>query len=225
MKFLKIQASKTNELFSFFYIATKFSLFFFFFFYFLFNKLPAQSFNRLVLEQANNFNCGNYKLGGTGMPCDVFYNDTLFLACDDSGSFCSSFTFYCVYKTITQNKIYEFPTFNNLQEFQKEWYGSTKESKETQCLYALKKIGCGNRINFESAVAGDFVQFWRNNKTGHSVIFLNWIKDERGKIKGLRYRSSQKLTNGIGEREEFFGLEKKEINVKRTYIVRLKSKK
>ncbi|MDP2883696.1 MAG: hypothetical protein Q8P51_01570 [Ignavibacteria bacterium] len=58
---------------------------------------------------------------------------------------------------------------------------------------------------------GDLAQIWRALKmgkeipTGHSVIFLNWVRDNADKIEGMHYWSTQVVTNGIGDRTEYFG--------------------
>ena len=41
--------------------------------------------------------------------------------------------------------------------------------------------------------------------TGHSVIFLDWTRDDSGGITGMRYWSTQPGTNGISERVEQYG--------------------
>ena len=71
------------------------------------------------------------------------------------------------------------------------------------------------------AIPGDFVQFWRNNNSGHAVIFMNWVKNEKEQIVGINYRSSQKQTNGIGSRTETIGSGPKDININRIYIGRI----
>jgi hypothetical protein len=110
---------------------------------------------------------------------------------------------------------------STVKKLQQNWYGSNDASAETQCLMALEKLGLGKGVKLEDAKAGDFVQFWRNNKSGHSVIFLGWVKDNAGKIAGIKYRSTQKLTDGIGDRTETIGDGEKDINLKRVYVVRL----
>lgn len=76
---------------------------------------------------------------------------------------------------------------------------------------ALEAYQLGRTIELDEALPGDFVQIWRtvkegkNKPTGHSVIFLNWVLDNTGKITGFQYWSTQPGTNGIAEREEFFG--------------------
>jgi hypothetical protein len=52
-------------------------------------------------------------------------------------------------------------------------------------------------INLKNAKQGDFIQFWRKNNTGHSVIFDSINYNENNEIE-LRYWSTQRSTNGIG---------------------------
>ncbi|HEX9652852.1 MAG TPA: hypothetical protein VGA99_04000 [bacterium] len=76
--------------------------------------------------------------------------------------------------------------------------------QEKGAVYALTSYNLGDEIPFDEAQAGDFVQFWRKDNTGHSCIFLNWILDHEGNIIGLRYWGSQPQTNGIGTDTELF---------------------
>jgi hypothetical protein len=88
---------------------------------------------------------------------------------------------------------------------------------------AAATLGIGTRIEPNKARAGDFLQFWRTNKSGHSVVFLEWIADD-GKRIGFKYRSSQGSTDGIGDRVEYFeGVDGKdgEVDSKRMYFCRL----
>jgi hypothetical protein len=79
---------------------------------------------------------------------------------------------------------------------------------------ALEEFGLGRQITQEEVLPGDFVQIWRRwdpekkkNGSGHSVIFLEWVKDDAGTITGLKYLSTQPGTKGIGEVTEYFGAE------------------
>ncbi len=58
---------------------------------------------------------------------------------------------------------------------------------------------CSNK-NWPSA--GDFVQFWRSNSSGHSVIFSNYLKNEAGENIGVCYWSSNSETKGLSHRCE-----------------------
>ena len=100
----------------------------------------------------------------------------------------------------------------------------TKDSGETQCAYALEKLGIGKPVAIKDAKPGDFLQLWRTNKSGHSVVFLDWITDA-GRPIGVKYRSTQTSTNGIGDRTEYFtGIpgKKGSVDPKRLHFGRLK---
>jgi hypothetical protein len=94
-------------------------------------------------------------------------------------------------------------------DFQKLWF--VLEVNGDGPGSALEKYGLGRTIKQEEVVAGDFVQIWRYPKkgkkvgSGHSVVFLNWVKDRKGRIKGFRYWSTQKSTKGIHDNTEYFG--------------------
>ena len=59
--------------------------------------------------------------------------------------------------------------------------------------------------SFADVKPGDFVQLWRNDGTGHSVIFQDWERDGAGAIVGIDYWSTQSSTNGIAFNDEYFG--------------------
>jgi hypothetical protein len=116
-------------------------------------------------------------------------------------------------------------TADELRRFQKQWYGSTEESAERQCALAVEELGVGREVKrLEDAEPGDFVQLWRTNKSGHSVVLLELVRDDEGRVIGLTYRSSQKSTDGIGDRTEYFadaqGREG-QVDRGRTHIARL----
>jgi len=87
---------------------------------------------------------------------------------------------------------------------------------------ALSFLGLGKRIvDPEKALPGDFVQIWRNDKSGHSVIFISWIKNTGGQISGLQYWSTQIATHGIGFHSEQVGIGKHMIDMAHTVVSRL----
>lgn len=68
---------------------------------------------------------------------------------------------------------------------------------------AIEYYGLGQAItDWNLAKAGDFCDISQNNGTGHSVIFIRWLKNPDGKIIGMDYFSSQK--KGVGFRTELF---------------------
>jgi len=113
-------------------------------------------------------------------------------------------------------------TVDQILKFQKEWYGATETDKEKLCALAVQNLGIGREVPLDEAQPGDFVQLWRT-KSGHSVLFLGWA-EENGEKVGLRYRSSQPATDGIGDRVEYFvkgSRQRDPVNRKRTHFCRL----
>jgi hypothetical protein len=183
----------------------------------------AQDLNDQVLKVANAYEGGGYQWkGSTGTPKDLIFNGTKILSKSSGGTHCSGYTFMVAFDVLNESKKLDALELTTVKNLQRNWFGTTEASGETQCLMALEKLGLGKGVKMEDAKPGDFVQFWRNNKSGHSVIFLDWIKDSSGKITGIKYRSTQKLTDGIGDRMETIGSGEKDINGRRMYVVRLK---
>ncbi len=89
-----------------------------------------------------------------------------------------------------------FDLFNLLQLWYIEGDGDSPQ-------FGIESYGLGKKIeNFEEARAGDFLDYSRNNSTGHSVIFIEWARDEAGKIIGFKYFSSN--SRGVGYITEYF---------------------
>jgi len=91
-------------------------------------------------------------------------------------------------------------------------YADTKQKvTDNPCpAVALQLSGIGRIITlgepdkFELVQPYDFCDFSRSNGGGHSVIFLDWLRDEQNKITGFKYYSSQKYTQGQGVASEHF---------------------
>jgi hypothetical protein len=95
-------------------------------------------------------------------------------------------------------------TVADLEEFQTDWY--VRDLLGAGASDALEGYGIGWRVaSFADVKPGDFVQLWRNNGTGHSVIFQGWERDDAGAIVGLDYWSTQSSTDGIDFNDEYFG--------------------
>jgi hypothetical protein len=160
---------------------------------------------------------------GSGVPDEIRFHGERILA-KGRGSYCCGFTFAVAMDAATARGLLRDKSVDEVRAFQKQWYGATEESREIQCAMAVETLGIGKAIEPEEARPGDFLQFWRINKSGHSVVFLEWIEEGCQRI-GFRYRSSQGSTKGIGDRVEYFaGLKGKEGAVDRTrmYFCRLK---
>lgn len=104
-------------------------------------------------------------------------------------------------------------TVDDVKKFADRWFikldaqsGVTKIAppEEKGAAYALTSFNLGEEIPFDEAQPGDFVQFWRKDGSGHSCVFLKWVRDEEGNIIGVSYWGSQPQTNGIGSDTEYF---------------------
>ena len=156
-----------------------------------------------VVEIARSFpDGGGYEWKGTGVPEDVRFGNVTILA-KGKATYCSGFTFAVAMKAAEDRGLLRGKTEEQIRRFQREWYGSTPESAEKQCAFALEKLGIGGEVKAADARAGDFLQLWRTNKSGHSAVFLEWVIED-GKRVGVKYRSTQKSTGGIGDRVEYF---------------------
>src|SRR3954469_19848759 len=78
---------------------------------------------------------GGYEWKGTGVPEEVRFNGKTILEKGKS-TYCSGFTFGVAMKAATERGLLKNKTVEQVRTFQKEWYGATKESGETQCAYA-----------------------------------------------------------------------------------------
>jgi len=90
----------------------------------------------------------------------------------------------------------------HFDDFRKDWF--VREVRGAGPAEALVGRGIGRIVPYDEARPGDFLQLWRTNDTGHSAIFLGWIRNPAEEIVGVNYWSSQKNTNGIAERFEYF---------------------
>jgi hypothetical protein len=169
---------------------------------------------------------GGYKWeGGSGAPCAIEFDGATILAAQKRGTYCSGFTFAVVMRTAAERGLLAGKTTDEVRQFQKQWYGSTKDAAEKQCALAVEELGVGREVKqLADAEPGDFVQLWRTTKSGHSVVLLDLVRDDAGRAIGLRYRSSQTSTDGIGDRTEYFadvpGRNGK-VDRRRVYIARL----
>jgi hypothetical protein len=147
---------------------------------------------------------GGYSgLAGTGVPEDISHKGTLVLRKAPGGSYCCGFTFAVFVRAAAARGLLADLEAYDLRNLQKEWYGATAASRERQLVYAMERAKVGRRIDPWDAKPGDFVAFSRDNRSGHSVVFLDWVREDNV-IVGFKYRSSQPSTGGIGERTEYF---------------------
>lgn len=106
-------------------------------------------------------------------------------------------TSYQVKTPLTKLPVSKFPDFKN------RWFCTYKESPGPGDALEFYKLGY--IINdWREVKPGDFVQFWRTPGSGHSAVFIEWLKDGKSNIIGFKYWSSQKSTQGVNYNNEYF---------------------
>lgn len=155
-----------------------------------------------------------------GVTEDLYYKGELLLKANPNGnkaSHCTGITFEVFFKAMeNRNKALGIPqddfngmTKDELMDFVLTWYVAKGPKSESNLSVAIEKYGLGTKIrNLEDLRPGDFIDLSRENNTGHTVIFQNWIR-EGNRIIGLRHWSSQESTNGINYKEEYFNIKDK----------------
>jgi hypothetical protein len=158
-----------------------------------------------------------------GVTENLYYKGELLLKANPNGnkaSHCTGITFEVFFKAMQQrNKSFGIPVddFNGmskeqLMDFVLDWYVAQGPKSQSNLSVAIEKYGLGTKItNLEALRPGDFIDLSRENNTGHTAIFQNWIR-EGDRIIGLKYWSSQGSTNGINYKEEYFNIKDKKGN-------------
>jgi len=136
-------------------------------------------------------------------------------------TFCCGLTLELFYRTIANKKLAFDPwTSETAAQFKGLWFCRARYSPGPE--EALLAYGMGRKIaNPEKALPGDFVQIWRNDKSGHSVIFVAWARDEKGNIQAMHYWSTQPGTKGIDFNAELAGKSGNMIDLDKTSFTRL----
>lgn len=187
--------------------------------------LQKRSVNELVVVVAEEFLDGggyNNEWTGSGSPVEIRFMEERILSKEEGGTYCSGYTFAVGMRVAEIRGLLKCKSVAEVRLFQMEWFGSTYDlyARERQAVAAIVTLGIGSEIPAEEAEAGDFVQFWRIDDTGHSVVFKNWIKDSSGQRIGIRYRGSQGKTDGIGEVDDYFYAHGGRIDPNRMYFGR-----
>ena len=190
--------------------------------------------NELVMEVVRSYptdgtHTYHWPKSGSWKGCtkDLVYRGKVLARGDKQGrAFCCGLTFEVFLEAwlrwCRQNKIEESIAGFDLEQVRKlqgQWFGSKDDPTCLRTALVENKIG-HVVAKWADAKPGDFVQLWRNNGSGHSVVFLSWVKKQK-KIVGVRYWSTQKATKGIGEREEGFGDGKRDVDRKRFHLCRV----
>ena len=88
-------------------------------------------------------------------------------------------------------------TFGDLFNALQFWYIEGKDDCERR---AIESYGLGYAVtDFEKVRPGDFLSYDTTPPGGHSVVFVDWLRDEQNKIIGLKYFSSNLSgSKGVG---------------------------
>ena len=143
-----------------------------------------------------------------GVTQDMWYKGMVVAKAYPDGSrcsYCCGFTFEAFIRAMklrnTQKGIdpddFNGMTFGDLFNMLQLWYIEGKGDSEQR---AITSYGLGRAItDFEEARPGDFLSYSTTPPGGHSVIFVDWIRDDAKKIIGLKYFSSNLSgTHGVG---------------------------
>ena len=158
-----------------------------------------------------------------GVTEDIYYKGDLILKANPSGdraSNCTGISFEVFFKAMQKrNKDlgiseddFNGMTKDELFDMALTWFVAKGPKSESNLVVALEKYGLGTRINdLENARPGDFIDLSRENNSGHAVVFIDWIRENK-KIIGLKLWSSQGSTNGISYKKEYFNIKDKNGN-------------
>ncbi len=165
--------------------------------------------------------------GWSGNARTLYYDGKVLLEGDPKGRcYCCGLTFevflqafeaWCK-KVKRPYKIKDY-TAKDVLKLKHAWFGSNGDRSTINGAVTSRKLG-KRLTKWEDAKPGDFVQLWRHNGSGHSVVFKAWKKKGK-KIVGLTYWSTQGSTDGIGERTELFGTKGRAMKTDEFYLVRI----
>ncbi len=106
-----------------------------------------------------------------------------------------------------------------LDEFRIDWF--VRDLYGDGVVTALESYGLGEQVtSWDDVQPGDFIQFWRNSGSGHSVIFIDWERDTDGNIDGFQYWSTQSSTDGINYNSEYFGSSGSSVDASHFFVAR-----
>lgn len=198
-------------------------------FLFVHPESPSTGLNQAVLDEAYAFSDGGgYDTGceGTGVPEKITWRGIVLLEKANNGSYCCGFTFAVFMRIAAQHGLLDGLYLDDIWQFHREWYGADGQGGDRLMVEAIVSRGIGIYVPVDELEPGDFVQYWTVQGAGHSCIFLNYIESNGQRI-GIKYRSSQIHTEGIGDAIAYFSLRNSqngasgEIDPNRTYGARL----
>jgi hypothetical protein len=143
-----------------------------------------------------------------GVTQDLWYKGMVVAKAYPDGSrcsYCCGYTFEVFVRAMKLRNIqkgldpddFNGMTFADLFNLLQLWYIEGKGDSEQRGIVGY---GLGRAItDFEEVRPGDFLSYSTTPPGGHSVVFIDWIRDDRKKITGLKYFSSNLSgTRGVG---------------------------
>lgn len=134
----------------------------------------------------------------SGVTQDLIYQGvTIAKAREDKATYCCGYKFELWFLAAIKNKM-TLGSIQNVKDIKNSFF-IIDPNKRSGSQEVLISKGLGYRVDLKDALPGDVMQIWRASGSGHSAIYL---KHDQHK---LYYHSTQKATNGIGDRNELFG--------------------
>jgi hypothetical protein len=143
-----------------------------------------------------------------GVTQDLWYKGMVVAKAYPDGSrcsYCCGFTFEVFVRAMKLRNIqkgldpddFNGMTFGDLFNLLQLWYIEGPGDCEQR---GITSYGLGQAItDFEQVRPGDFLSYSTTPPGGHSVVFIDWLRDEQNKIIGLKYFSSNLSgTHGVG---------------------------
>jgi hypothetical protein len=143
-----------------------------------------------------------------GVTQDLWYQGMVVAKAYPDGSrcsYCCGFTFEVFVRAMKLRNIqkglapdeFNGMTFHDLFNMLQLWYIEGPGDSEQRGIVGY---GLGEAItDLETVRPGDFLSYSTTPPGGHSVIFIDWIRDEQNKIVGMKYFSSNLSgTKGVG---------------------------
>jgi hypothetical protein len=143
-----------------------------------------------------------------GVTQDLWYKGMVVAKAYPDGSrcsYCCGFTFEVFVRAMKLRNIqkgldaddFNGMTFNDLFNMLQLWYIEGPGDSEQR---GITSYGLGRAItNFDDVRPGDFLSYSTTPSGGHSVVFIDWLRDGDNKIIGFKYFSSNlSATHGVG---------------------------
>lgn len=183
----------------------------------------ATGFNAFIMNAAQSFGAADYLWEGDGVTRDIYYKGTLIATpYSPNKCHCVGATFQ-VYMTAFEAWDKQHGgesgdlrglTANQVKQLKQMWYVSTSDESGSQGALVTHHLGAA--VSKDEALQGDPMQIWRNNGSGHSVIFDRWVR-QGSTITGVTYFSCQ--SSGAGFKTETIGSGANQVISDRIYIV------